>query len=96
MVGLDYHGGLGDSWWFYDSYGCSLLASSAVVLWESYSNSVMTVKKKKNTKRESGGKQGEKENLMKDCCPNNYFLILSYLGFIHRLHLEMDIMLLWY
>lgn len=57
----------------------------------------MTVKKKKkNTKRESGGKQGEKENLMKDCCPNNYFLILSYLGFIHRLHLEMDIMLLWY
>lgn len=95
MVGLDYHGGLGDSWWFYDSYGCSLLASSAVVLWESYSNSVMTVKKKKY-KKERGGKQGEKENLMKDCCPNNYFLILSYLGFIHRLHLEMDIMLLWY
>lgn len=52
MVGLDYHGGLGDSWWFYDSYGCSLLASTAVVLWESYSNSVMTVKKKKKIQKE--------------------------------------------
>lgn len=60
MVGLDYHGGLGDSWWFYDSYGCSLLASSAVVLWESYSNSVMTVKKKNTKKREVASRERKK------------------------------------
>lgn len=69
MVGLDYHEGLflGDVMILMD-VTCEQ-AHKAAVPWESYVNSVMTVKK--INKIESGGKRGEKENLIKRC-PNNY------------------------